>query len=426
MYDAVIMVDDDFSHLLYCNSMDVGVRRNDCGRKEAATMFNITQCLLSCLFLMIGFLLLCKPKYSLKKTIFLSMGILLFCVAIFSVGVYLGMQVPMAAAIFLSLPSLVFFYFLSEYKGFRYLFTFCSADLFGIIVMGVSNSINIAFGLDVESVWLLLLEYIVLFSGVYAVLWKVRKPYLEIQAFLKKGWGSLALLSVTFYALVYIIMGYPKPLRERMEYIPVLLAVLMAILITYLVIYQFIRNMKKKYEIEEAERALKVQLKEKELYYQMAYIDPMTKLKNRAYLARREKEFEESWESYLPMVLIALDINNLKLVNDTYGHACGDSIISKTAKLLKSVFPDCGDLYRLGGDEFMVILTTMEEPLDEIIGKVKRAAEMEGTQGQPGLSIAIGAARQTEGGVSPFTVAMKAADKKMYEDKRRYKTETKF
>jgi diguanylate cyclase (GGDEF)-like protein len=56
------------------------------------------------------------------------------------------------------------------------------------------------------------------------------------------------------------------------------------------------------------------------------------------------------------VLLVTCDLNNLKQCNDTLGHACGDQYITDSAKILKKVFSPHGKIYRIGGDEFCIII----------------------------------------------------------------------
>ena len=54
---------------------------------------------------------------------------------------------------------------------------------------------------------------------------------------------------------------------------------------------------------------------------------------------------------------ISIDLNGLKRVNDTYGHVAGDELIRAAADCMKNSFNEYGKIYRIGGDEFAVIIT---------------------------------------------------------------------
>lgn len=96
-----------------------------------------------------------------------------------------------------------------------------------------------------------------------------------------------------------------------------------------------------------------------EVYRQLATEDSMTKLGNRNAYELRLRELI----SHSPgeMSLILFDIDRMKHINDTYGHHAGDQVIYLTAHCIHEVFGEIGDCYRIGGDEFCVILTTLAD-----------------------------------------------------------------
>ena len=152
----------------------------------------------------------------------------------------------------------------------------------------------------------------------------------------------------------------------------------------------------------------------------MSYVDYMTKMKNRAYLAKREQEFQADWEKVLPLTCITLDINNLKQINDNKGHAAGDSVILRVAGILKKVFPGTEDIYRLGGDEFLVLLLG-QASWKASVASIVLELERNNAENEIQITAAVGAFVQREKGLESFTSSMKRADEYMYEDKRKYK-----
>jgi diguanylate cyclase (GGDEF)-like protein len=81
-----------------------------------------------------------------------------------------------------------------------------------------------------------------------------------------------------------------------------------------------------------------------------ATTDPLTGLGNRAGLARRLREVEGEHISVL-----YVDLDGFKQVNDTYGHGVGDSVIVAAGQRLVSILRDTDSVYRVGGDEFVVV-----------------------------------------------------------------------
>ena len=88
-----------------------------------------------------------------------------------------------------------------------------------------------------------------------------------------------------------------------------------------------------------------------------AFYDTLTGLQSRsAYQVLESNVSKEIRNKTKPeFAIVYCDINDLKSINDTYGHSAGDSHIIRCAKILKEVFEDC-PVYRLSGDEFMIYL----------------------------------------------------------------------
>lgn len=111
--------------------------------------------------------------------------------------------------------------------------------------------------------------------------------------------------------------------------------------------------------------------------------------------------------------IVFADLNGLKTVNDVEGHTAGDRLLVKAAEKLKSVFGDC-DIYRAGGDEFMMIaLHTPEEELEKRIEQLRKDSE-----DPEKISFALGLYYERDGG--DIRDAMRLSDEKMYEDKQSY------
>lgn len=87
------------------------------------------------------------------------------------------------------------------------------------------------------------------------------------------------------------------------------------------------------------------------IYQNMAYTDSMTGMENRSSF---EKEQEEQRHTNKEIFYIVFDINNLKEVNDKYGHLAGDRLIIDAAACISETFKEGAKCYRIGGDEFVV------------------------------------------------------------------------
>lgn len=115
-----------------------------------------------------------------------------------------------------------------------------------------------------------------------------------------------------------------------------------------------------------------------ELYETLAIKDTLTGLFNQNAFILDMEEAAKDNDSFL---LSVFDVNNLKSINDNYGHAEGDRAIKRTADILNEVFADSNNkIYRMGGDEFAIAITNfnkeiLEDKLTEFEKRVKSANE---------------------------------------------------
>jgi diguanylate cyclase (GGDEF)-like protein len=111
--------------------------------------------------------------------------------------------------------------------------------------------------------------------------------------------------------------------------------------------------------------------------------------------------------------IISLDLNGLKRMNDTYGHDAGDRLLVQAAEVLSKVFYE-EDIFRTGGDEFVVISADITEGVfDRKLARLRRDAEK-----NVDVSFAMGSF-WSDGTVEP-SEAFRIADDNMYKDKREY------
>jgi diguanylate cyclase (GGDEF)-like protein len=114
-----------------------------------------------------------------------------------------------------------------------------------------------------------------------------------------------------------------------------------------------------------------------------AFTDHLTGLANRRRFERQlEREVERTQRYSHPFCLLILDIDQFKLVNDTYGHEAGDEVITRIARTLREGTRGIDLAARIGGEEFGVILTeTTLEGAAEVAERLRlaiRAAEIPG------------------------------------------------
>ncbi|MDO4798522.1 MAG: GGDEF domain-containing protein [Coriobacteriales bacterium] len=161
----------------------------------------------------------------------------------------------------------------------------------------------------------------------------------------------------------------------------------------------------------------------------IAYTDSLTNIGNRTAwkIMRDEVEVALANGTLQDVAICQLDVNFLKRVNDTYGHAAGDRYIKHAANTIKRSFGIEGTCYRTGGDEFTVVIAG--EHLDERVEECTRLfylsldEQSAAREGDVVLSMALGVARASEAEPHTLSAAQKLADKRMYANKRAMKAE---
>ncbi len=153
----------------------------------------------------------------------------------------------------------------------------------------------------------------------------------------------------------------------------------------------------------------------------VAYEDALTELPNRAFMDKKLNEYEKSGNDYC---IISIDINGLKDVNDKFGHAAGDKLISGFAKELKSVFEDVGTPARIGGDEFMVVLGNDKvKEIRRLLTDLDLILEYKNTVNEDPWDYYAAAGFAFRKETESLHETYLLADKRMYENKRRMKRE---
>ncbi len=157
----------------------------------------------------------------------------------------------------------------------------------------------------------------------------------------------------------------------------------------------------------------KKQEKDLEVSY-LSYHDSLTGLYNRAFLESEMSRVD--LEENLPISIVMLDLNCLKLVNDTYGHVAGDQVLQKGAELLKTSCRESDVLARWGGDEFVILLPgTSKEAVRSISQRI--IDECRKTYGEKlPVSMGLGFATKQEEEEDLFRMLQEAEDN-MYDHK---------
>ena len=154
-----------------------------------------------------------------------------------------------------------------------------------------------------------------------------------------------------------------------------------------------------------------------------AYSDPLTHVKNKnAYEMEKERLERQMHAGDAKFALLMLDTNDLKEINDTYGHDHGDEYLMTCCHLICGVF-DHSPVFRIGGDEFLVLLENEDyEHREELVAEFNRLSEktLKEPRAWNRVSAAKGLAVCEPSDTSPEDV-LRRADHAMYQDKKAMK-----
>ena len=282
------------------------------------------------------------------------------------------------------------------------------------IMIGLSG-INMMFNL----IWVLVLgrDYseLLLFTHIILGIGVVFMIYMTVVAFRKSkkieknmkvilfGFSILILSGILDVIRYYMFKASDSSLFTRMGLL------YFVILFTFYELSLFLNIIKKSAQTELMEK--------------LAYNDGLTGLLNR--LAFNRDSMDIAGRDSGRYLLIQLDINYLKLVNDSYGHSEGDRFIIVAADLINNTFGLYGKCYRIGGDEFFVILegNRCDEDYDNAVKLFEeRINEINGrNEFKIPLCIAYGKSVFVPG-TNSFDEAEREADNLMYERKKILKT----
>ncbi|BBA71777.1 GGDEF domain-containing protein [Geobacter sulfurreducens] len=147
--------------------------------------------------------------------------------------------------------------------------------------------------------------------------------------------------------------------------------------------------------------------------------DSLTGLYNRLFFEAEMQRIDRG--RHFPVSMVMVDVDNLKTVNDTFGHTAGDALIIKAAQALRAAFRSEDVVARVGGDEFAVIMegSDHETALDALERVRETVALLNSDGDSPELTLSLGTATAT----APLTLGQswRLADQRMYADKARRK-----
>ena len=138
------------------------------------------------------------------------------------------------------------------------------------------------------------------------------------------------------------IVNSRNELSNMLKYLFIILGITFVLLISFII---FLKSRSKKRDIPKEDK--------------MKFIDVMTSLKNRNYLNYNIKSWDEN--VIYPQSIVIIDLNNIKYINDNYGHEEGDEVIKKAAAILINNQQENTDIVRTDGNEFLIYMVGYDE-----------------------------------------------------------------
>ena len=259
-------------------------------------------------------------------------------------------------------------------------------------------------------------RYAVLFVQIIILL--LTSAYAFAFAAKAKGVAAGRYLSIGFFALM---MTAAIAVQLFLPYLP-LYAI--GYMLGGAVLRKFVvDNEKKEYRLnlEAALARDRKHLEELHEARKLAYTDALTGAKTRLAYHERVEALSRKIEKGEPVnyAVALFDINDLKGVNDHYGHEAGDKCIAESFSLISGIFKNC-DVYRVGGDEFIAVLEGADlEKRDALVSEYERAVSENAKRG--GATAALGLAVFDLEKDHSFERTVERADQLMYKNKEEFK-----
>lgn len=203
------------------------------------------------------FLMLFRSRFTRKKTIVaaaVGMGVLM--VANGAGLLVFGIEALSKVFLFTcSIPSFIFFYVMSADKRFRFLLSFCLADTTCMWVMAVTNLLDFYFAGG--KCVLMFVSRLIAFPLLEYLAWKyLRKPYLELQDTVEKGWAVLAGMTMLYYVLLALVVNFPVNIIYRPEDTFLCVLILVLMLFNYGTLFTSLYRQLLLYQKQQGERIL--------------------------------------------------------------------------------------------------------------------------------------------------------------------------
>lgn len=210
--------------------------------------------------ILVLFMLLYRSRYPKRRTVILTV-VFMGSLALLNVAGLVRYGTEYMGRVFLltcTLPSLLFFWFMSQDKRGRFFFTFCVADTVSYWIIALTNIMD--FYLGGQGYILMFVGRLVLFPLVEWVAYRyLRKPYRKLQESVAKGWGLFAGMTALYYLLLAVTANFPVVVTKRPQELPAFLLIMALMPMTYATILAAMYRQLLLFRRRESERMLREQ-----------------------------------------------------------------------------------------------------------------------------------------------------------------------
>jgi len=225
-------------------------------------------------------------------------------------------------------------------------------------------------------------------------------------------WGNAIVIIIALAVAIFSLSSYlvgNKTFLGVDESLAVRILVTLVLVFTGQIIYQHL-------SFRRLQRELAEQQIQAEVFRRLAMFDPLTGLYNRRFAEQRLKaEIARSERKGHPLIVVLLDLNDFKQINDTYGHQAGDTVLKEFAKRLNRATRGSDLAARWGGDEFMMLLVDCETDQLHIILERLDGFSIEAHGRELPVAHAVGWKSYEHG--NNMTELIEAADRMLYANK---------
>jgi len=188
------------------------------------------------------------------------------------------------------------------------------------------------------------------------------------------------------------------------------------LLVMAVVLWAYRRRMQR--ALDESLRKLSAARAELEL---AAITDALTGLYNRRFFDEVTKHhLEHHRRFHLPLSLLYIDVDRFKAINDTHGHAVGDTVLRHAAEYIRHKFREADYVFRIGGDEFVVLISCGAEEAGKRVRHLQDAFHATLVEADLPLSLGLSVGIvQVAADAGDLEQTIAQADERMYADKRR-------